>query len=113
MQKEHGFVSNVASGASAATRASVTAVSEVAVTHVAARRGARVSLDGVARATFGAELPSTPRAIEVGGVMIVWPGPEQWLIIQPRQSDSDASVQLAGTFSGLASVVDVSDSRTI
>ncbi len=86
---------------------------DVAVTHVAARRSVRTSLDDLARATFGTSFPSTPRAIEAAGVMIVWTGPDQWLIIQPLESNVDQSAQLSKTFNGLASVVDVADSRSI
>lgn len=86
---------------------------DVTVTHVSARRGARSSLEDLARATFGTSLPSTPRAIEAAGVIIVWAGPDQWLIIQRQEAGVDQSSQLAKTFNGLASVVDVTDSRTI
>lgn len=87
--------------------------SDLAVTHMAARRGAHSAFAEVARATFGVDLPSTPRVIEAGAVMIVWAGPDQWLVIEPQKEKSDPSVQLSKTFNGLASVVDVSDSRTI
>lgn len=86
---------------------------EVAVTHLAARRGMRESLASAARAAFGVDLPSTPRAVEAGSVMIVWAGPDQWLIIEPQRAGADPSVQHAKTFNGLASVLDVSDSRAI
>ncbi len=86
---------------------------DVAVTHVAARPGARASLDDLARATFGTSFPSGPRAIEASGVMIVWAGPDQWLVIQPLESNVDQCAQLSKTFNGLASVVDVTDSRSI
>jgi heterotetrameric sarcosine oxidase gamma subunit len=113
MQKERDCVSNVANGPTAATHTSITELSEISVTHVAARRGARGAMDGIARATLGIDLPSSPRVIEAGAAMVAWAGPEQWLVIQARQGEDDASLQLAKTFGGLASVVDVSDSRTI
>ncbi len=86
---------------------------DAAVTHVSARRGARTSLDDLARATFGTSFPSGPRVVDASGVMIVWAGPDQWLIIQPLDSNVDQSAQLAKTFNGLASIVDVTDSRSI
>jgi sarcosine oxidase subunit gamma len=113
MQKERDCVSEVAKSSSGVGQASIIELSEISVTHVAARRDARAALDSIARATIGVDLPSSPRVIEAGAVMVVWTGPEQWLIVQPRQGDGDASRQLAQIFKGLASVVDVSDSRTI
>lgn len=86
---------------------------DVTVTHVAARRGAAASLNDVALATFGMSLPSTPKAVDAQGTLIVWAGPEQWLIIQKDEAGLDRSTELAKTFNGLASVVDATDSRTI
>ena len=83
------------------------------VTNVVARRGARASLDDVARAAFGVSLPSTPKAVEAAGALIVWAGPDQWLIVQKDEPGRDHFAELAKTFNGLASLVDVSDSRTI
>ena len=95
------------------TRSAISERTDVAVTHVAARRGTRASLDDLARATFGTSFPSNPRVVDTGGVMIVWAGPDQWLIIQPLESGVDQCAQLSKTFNGLASVVDVTDSRSI
>lgn len=86
---------------------------DVSVTHLAARRGARPSLDEVARSAFGVALPGASRVVESADVMIVWAGPDQWLVIQPTAGTSDARDELAKTFNGLASAVDVSDSRAI
>ena len=86
---------------------------DVTVTHVAARRGASASLNELAQATFGVTLPSTPKAIDAAGALIVWAGPEQWLIIQKAEAARDPSIELANTFKGLASVIDATDSRTI
>ena len=69
--------------------AAISERTDVAVTHIAARRGAQTSLDDLARATFGTSFPSTPRAVEAAGVMIVWAGPDQWLIIQRQEAGVD------------------------
>lgn len=87
--------------------------SDLAVTHIAARRGMLAALNDSARTAFGVELPSQPKAVEARDMTIVWAGPEQWLLIEPASNAADPSLQHAKTFSGLASVVDVSDSRTI
>jgi len=86
---------------------------DVAVTHILARRGMRAAADERAWATLGVHLPSSPRAVECAGKMIVWAGPDQWLIIEPQTAVADASIELAKSFNGLASAIDVSDSRVI
>lgn len=86
---------------------------DLAVAHIAARRGKLAALQAQAEVTLGARLPQTARAVELAGATIVWAGPEHWLIIQPQVSGVDPSVELAKAFNGLASVVDVSDSRVI
>jgi sarcosine oxidase subunit gamma len=86
---------------------------DVAVTHLALRRGQRADLDARVSATLGLTLPDTARTVEAAGKMAVWAGPEQWLVIEPQVIGTDPSAALAKAFSGVASVVDVSDSRAI
>jgi methylglutamate dehydrogenase subunit D len=86
---------------------------DVAITHIAARRGMRAAADERAWTTLGVHLPSSPRAVESVSKMIVWAGPDQWLIIEPQTAGADPSAELAKSFNGLASVIDVSDSRII
>ena len=106
-------MSELANGLSAKKRPAISERSDVSVTHCSARRGARSALAEAARANFGADLPSTPQIIDAGGTKIVWAGPDQWLFVEPREEGVDASARLAKTFNGLASIVDVSDARTI
>lgn len=106
-------MSEFVNGVTAEKQSAISERSDVAVTHVSARRGTRGSLGEAARSTFGADLPSTPQIIDVAGGMIVWAGPDQWLIIEQRQEGVDAIARLAKAFGGLASLVDVSDSRAI
>ena len=86
---------------------------DVAVTHVALRRGMQAELEKRASAVLGVSLPATARAVEASGKLVVWAGPEQWLIIEPRSAGKDPSVDLAEAFKGAASIIDVSDSRVI
>ncbi len=106
-------MSERAQTANAAKQSAVSELTDFSVVHVAARRGARQALDEAARSVFGLGLPQARRMIQAGGTMIIWAGPEQWLVMQPLSGNGDASAQLAKTFNGLASVVDVSDSRRI
>lgn len=123
MLKERGFVSDIpndvqrAGTLGVATKArqelSVALRDDVAVTHIAARQGSRAAVDERAWVTLGVHLPSSPRAVKSVGMMVVWAGPDQWLVIQPQTAGADPSIELAKSFDGLASVVDVSDSRAI
>lgn len=106
-------MSERAQTATAAKRPAVSELTDFSVVHVAARRGARQALDEAARSVFGLALPPPGRMVQAGGAMIIWAGPEQWLVMQPLSGSGDASAQLAKTFNGLASVVDASDSRRI
>ena len=87
--------------------------SDVSVAHVTARKGQRIALSDLVQAKFGIAPPNTPRAVEAAGLLIVWAGPDQWLFLGQPVPGIDLSIQLGALFSGLASVVDVSDSRTI
>lgn len=106
-------MSDIANALSAKNDLAISEERDLSVVHVSARRGARAALDEAARAVLGAALPTAPRAINAGTVMIVWAGPEQWLVIQRAQAGVDPSLELGKAFQGLASVVDVSDARTI
>lgn len=106
-------MSDLANGLRAKQHSSIVERSDIAVTHVAARRGMLAGLNNAARAAFGVEFPSTPRVLEARGMTIVWAGPEQWLLIEQLSGSGDPTAQHAKTFNGFASVVDVSDSRTI
>ena len=86
---------------------------DVAMTHVALRQGMQAELDARASATLGLSLPSTPRAVEAAGKVAVWAGPEQWIVVEPQRTGSDPSAELAQAFKGVASIVDVSDSRSV
>jgi methylglutamate dehydrogenase subunit D len=112
MQKEHVCVSELADAVTVGKHLTISERSDVTVTHCAARRGARAALDEAVRSTFNVDLPSTPQIIGAGGTMIAWAGPDQWLIIEQRKDGEDATVRLKA-LGGLASLVDVSDSRTI
>jgi heterotetrameric sarcosine oxidase gamma subunit len=106
-------VSEIAPAVTAEKQKAVSQRSDVAVTHVAARRGKRDEVIAAARTAFGVDLPLTARVVQAGDATIVWAGPEQWLILEPMAKGADASGRHATTFGGLASVLDVSDSRAI
>ena len=88
---------------------------DVSITHIAARKGIRThsQLGERAEAAWGAALPRTPTVADIAGRRIVWAGPDQWLAIEPQSPGADRSAELAKLFNGLASIVDVSDSRVL
>ena len=77
-----------------------------------ARRGQAGRLSDVARATFGVELPTTPRAAHGRDLTFAWVGPGQWLVEAPA-GDGDIEALLAGPFDVLASICEQSDSRVV
>jgi sarcosine oxidase subunit gamma len=104
---------NGKSEAGASASAAISVRDNISVTHIAARRGMQSAVEAQALATFGVGLPSTPLVVETVRMTIVWAGPDQWLIVQPEAEGVDQSAELAMAFKGLASVVDVSDSRAV
>jgi heterotetrameric sarcosine oxidase gamma subunit len=112
--KEHVSVSNPAKEAALnSSGLTISRRDDVAMTHVALRRGRRADLDARTSATLGLSLPDTPHTVEAAGKTVVWAGPEQWIVIEPQIAGTDASAALAKAFNGIASVVDVSDSRVV
>jgi sarcosine oxidase subunit gamma len=75
-----------------------------------ARRGMAVPLARAASASFGVELPTTPRAAVGGDLTFVWAGPGNWLVEKAAPCD-EIETLLAAPFAGLASLCDQSDSR--
>lgn len=77
--------------------------SGLTLANVSALRGREAELAEAVRASFGIELPATPRRVEGGDVGFVWAGPGRWLATSGAGTD----------FSSLpAAVCDQSDGRT-
>ena len=68
-----------------------------------------------ARGELGFDLPTEPNTVAVGeGVCALWLGPDEWLVTTAGGEDAGLSARLNGALAGHhASVVDVSDARTV
>ena len=84
----------------------------VSLCQVLARKGAQTRLAARAIEAFGSALPSTPRHSGPAPISFVWAGPRNgWR--RRAAADQALSASLTGSLAGLASIVDVSDARTI
>jgi sarcosine oxidase subunit gamma len=86
---------------------------DLALCSVLARKGTDALLAERVRQTFGVELPSTPRYSGPGPVAFAWAGPGQWLAIGTNADSRGFETQLKSSLTGVASVTDQSDGRTV
>src|SRR5262249_35894670 len=72
--------------------------------------------DALARAireAFGLDVPGTPRRVAAGPVAFTWAGPGHWLASARDREGHVFEAQLRSTLSGLASISNQSDGRTV
>ncbi|MEQ1715135.1 MAG: sarcosine oxidase subunit gamma family protein [Hyphomicrobium sp.] len=98
----------------AASRAEVTieAAGDLAIAHIAARKGQSAALIERLASSHGVAPPTTPKFTAGADLSFVWAGPEQWLAIAQHGNRRDLEAELAGQLKGFASVTDQSDART-
>jgi sarcosine oxidase subunit gamma len=81
---------------------------------VMARRGqwsvvAQACADG-----YGKPAPARPQAIEAGGALLIWSGPDQFLVLSARTSGGNSAIDTArSAFAGMASLSEQSDGRSL
>jgi sarcosine oxidase subunit gamma len=80
---------------------------------VTARRGRQAAVADAVRAAFGVELPDAPRHVAGREIAFIWSGPAQWLAHTETAPAAGMEALLAGSLSGLASIVDQSHGRTL
>jgi sarcosine oxidase subunit gamma len=89
---------------------SMTELTGFELVQVMVRRG---QWDAVAKAgadAYGRAVPAKPEAVEADGALLVWSGPDQFLVLSPR----GATVEKArSAFSGIASLSEQSDGRSL
>lgn len=79
----------------------------------AAARGKEQALREAISAAYGTTLPKSAGRVEAGGIAFVWAGPDQWLAIAEHEGARDLEAELKEKLTGIASVVDQSDSRVV
>jgi heterotetrameric sarcosine oxidase gamma subunit len=79
---------------------------------VMARRGQWSAADQACKEAYGKPAPARPQAIEANGALLVWSGPDQFLVLSAREAGSAMErAQLA--FAGMASLSEQSDGRSL
>ena len=63
-----------------------------------------------ARKATARQLPRTPQTVEADGALLIWSGPDQFLVLSPRGSATEKARSL---FSGTASLSEQSDGRSL
>ncbi|MEO9338730.1 sarcosine oxidase subunit gamma family protein [Mesorhizobium sp. SB112] len=79
---------------------------------VACRRGRWGALNIEAKRRFGVEAPQMARALRAGDALLIWSGPEQFLVVMPRGGMALAD-ELTNAFGDTASVSDQSNARCL
>jgi heterotetrameric sarcosine oxidase gamma subunit len=80
---------------------------------VIARKGDNTGLAAAARASFGIELPVTPRRVEGAGIAFVWAGPDQWLAHCIEAPSGGMEALLTGPLGPCAAITDQSHARAL
>jgi heterotetrameric sarcosine oxidase gamma subunit len=80
---------------------------------VMARRGQWTSLAAAATERFGAAPPEKPEALGVGGVTLIWSGPDQFLALRPRMGEGSLLDMARQAFAAAASMSEQSDGRAL
>jgi heterotetrameric sarcosine oxidase gamma subunit len=79
---------------------------------VMARRGQWSATDQACKEAYGKSAPAGPQAIEANGALLVWSGPDQFLVLSARGGNSTMErARLA--FAGMASLSEQSDGRSL
>jgi methylglutamate dehydrogenase subunit D len=86
---------------------------DVSICNVLARKGADNKLADRVSQKFGINLPRSARYVGSSPIAFVWAGPSQWLALGDSGDARMLEQQLRLRLSGLASVTDQSDGRTI
>ncbi len=77
---------------------------------VMARRGQWSACAQACADAYGKPAPATPLAVDANGALLVWSGPDQFLVLSPR----GAAVERAkAAFFGVASLSEQSDGRSL
>jgi heterotetrameric sarcosine oxidase gamma subunit len=81
---------------------------------VMARRGQWGAVAQACADGYGKPAPARPQAIETGGALLIWSGPDQFLVLSARISGGNSAMDTArSAFAGMASLSEQSDGRSL
>ncbi|MEP9386880.1 sarcosine oxidase subunit gamma family protein [Mesorhizobium sp. KR9-304] len=79
---------------------------------VMARRGMWSAADQACRDAYRRPAPAKPQAVEANGALLIWSGPDQFLVLSARGAGS-ALEKARLAFAGMASLSEQSDGRSL
>ena len=77
---------------------------------VMVRRGLWSAADQACKSAYGKAAPARPQAVEAEGALLIWSGPDQFLVLSPRGSAVETA---RSAFAGAASLSEQSDGRAL
>lgn len=78
-----------------------------------ARRGQWSATDQACREAYGKPAPARPQAVKAEGALLIWSGPDQFLVLSPRAGGSAGMDRARLAFAGMASLSEQSDARSL
>ncbi len=97
-------------GAAGSAGLSMSELTDFEVVQVMARRGKWSAVAEAGKAAFGVAVPAKPQAVEAGSSLLIWSGPDQFLVLSARGS---AIATARSAFAGVASLSEQSDGRCL
>lgn len=97
-------------GAAGGTGLSMAELSGFELVQVMARRGEWSATEAASASAYGKPAPARPHAVEADGALLIWSGPDQFLVLSPR---GEALEKARTTFAGIASLSEQSDGRSL
>jgi len=89
---------------------SIAELTDFELVQIMARRGQSDAVRQACAEGYGKAAPGTPQAVEADGALLIWSGPDQFLVLSPRGSAMEKARSL---FSGTASLSEQSDGRSL
>lgn len=81
---------------------------------VMARRGQWSAVAQACADGYGKPAPARPQAIEANGALLIWSGPDQFLVLFARPAGGNSAIGVArSAFAGVASLSEQSDGRSL
>jgi sarcosine oxidase subunit gamma len=93
---------------------SMVELTDFELVQVMARRGQWDAVVQAAKAAYGEAVSNTPRAVQANGALLIWSGPDQFLVLSARTSGGSSATGTArSAFTGIASLSEQSDGRSL
>lgn len=89
---------------------SMTEMTRFGLVQVMARRGRWDAVAAACVEAYGKDAPARPQAVEANGALLIWSGPDQFLVLSARDS---AMQRAREAFAGVASLSEQSDGRCL